>query len=101
MTMTDDYFANHLVAANMTVGVPDSGDRTLIHNLQIRLAAGKNPPEIRAQFVTMLKKYSVNYDAVVLACTELPMAIDQSSTTMIVVNPLQLQCDSAVEFALS
>jgi len=99
-TMEDGFFAKPIQAAGIEVGIPDKSDHPFIHEAQTKLAAGKNSPEIRTQFSNMLRRYHQKYDGVVLACTELPMAIDQNSTSMKVINPLQLQCKAAVSFAL-
>jgi aspartate racemase len=38
--------------------------------------------------------------AVVLGCTEFPMLVDSSNSSLPIINPVELQCYSAVEFAL-
>lgn len=50
----------------------------------------------------MLAKYEAQGDeAVITACTELPLVITQALTRMAVVDPLVLQCRACVDYALS
>jgi aspartate/glutamate racemase len=53
--------------------------------------------EFRPYFVNLIRKYSA-VDAVLLACTELPLAIDQSDA--VILNSIECQCREAFEFAI-
>jgi len=55
--------------------------------------------EYRSFLAALIGKYSESVDAVVLACTELPLAICQEDCRIPVLNPTELQCRAAFEFA--
>lgn len=102
-TMEDDFFTGLLRKAGIDLVVPDAGERKQVQASQSRLSAGEPPDQlIREFFKGLLEKYEKqDCKAVVLACTELPLAIDSSVTQMTIIDPLVLQCRAAVDFALS
>jgi aspartate racemase len=67
--------------------------------MQDHLARGVIKPEFRPYFVSLIRKYSA-VDAIVLACTELPLAIAQSDVDVVVINPIEYQCREAFEFSI-
>lgn len=100
-TMEDDYFAGPLAAAGIAVTVPDAGERDRIQSIQSRLSRGETDPGFRRDFADILDRYERSgCAAVVTACTEIPLVVDQGSTGMIVVDPLVLQCAACTDFAL-
>ncbi|MFT4014567.1 MAG: amino acid racemase [Paracoccus sp. (in: a-proteobacteria)] len=100
--MEDGLFARPLEAAGVTVTIPDAAERDLIQSIQSRLSKGETAPEFRAAFSALLERYErAGCEAVVTACTEPPLVIDQTITGMTVVDPLVLQCTSCVDFALA
>lgn len=101
-TMEDGFFAAGLAAAGIDVVVPGEADRAAIQAIQTRLAAGETDPAFAPVFAGILARAAADgCDAVVTACTELPLVVHAGLTTMAVVDPLALQCAAAVEFALA
>lgn len=99
-TMEDGSYARKLESFGAMVGVPDLADRDLIQTLQPKLAAGEDPALYVEQFRAILARYP-EYDAVVLACTELPLVVTPAITDLPILNPTFLQCRAAVEAALA
>lgn len=56
-------------------------------------------PEFREYFRELIGRHT-GVDAVVLACTELPLAIDRENFATEIINPTELQCREAFEFAI-
>lgn len=101
-TMEDDFFATPLEAAGIDVVIPDEGERDRIQAIQSRLSKGETDPAFQSDFAAILARYhQAGCEAVVTACTELPLVIDQGSTAMTVIDPLVLQCQACVDFALA
>ncbi len=99
-TMEDGAYARKLETFGLTVEVPGLADRDLIQTMQPKLAAGDDPALYADRFKELLARYP-QYDAVVLACTELPLVVTEQITTLPILNPTYLQCRAAVEAALS
>ena len=98
-TMEDGFFSHKLEALGLDVTVPDSDDRQKIQFIQTELAQGILRPEFTEYFSLLLTKYA-HLDGVVLACTELPLAINETMTSLTVINPIELQCHAAIDFAV-
>jgi aspartate racemase len=101
-TMEDSFFQQPLTDAGIELMVPDPAERAGIQAHQNRLAAGEKPDQpMRAFFSGLLNKYQrLGCATVILACTELPLVIDSQLTDLAIVDPLKLQCQAAVDFAL-
>ncbi|MBC7883240.1 MAG: amino acid racemase [Anaerolineae bacterium] len=100
-TMEDGFFDGPLTSAGIEVVIPEKGERDHIQEMQSRLSRGEMNPSFRSDFAAILGRYEqAGCEAVVTACTEIPLVVDQRSTTMIVVDPLVLQCNACVDFAL-
>lgn len=69
--------------------------------IQTHLADGIVADEFRDYFADLLQRHAVDgCEAVVLGCTELPLAITQDISTLEIIDPLALQCRACVDFAL-
>lgn len=100
-TMEDGFYANKLRQKfHLIVDTPSAEDRVTIQTIQTALAAGESPELYEAQFKKILDGYP-GYDAVVPACTELPLIVTPKITPLPILNPTYLQCRAAVEAALS
>ena len=55
-------------------------------------------PRYREYFDALLRRYA-SLGAAVLACTELPLAIEPSTAPMAILNPTRIQCEAAFRFA--
>ncbi|MDP9126910.1 MAG: amino acid racemase [Pseudomonadota bacterium] len=100
-TMDDDFFKGALARDGVDIIIPDAAERIAIQKEQTALAQGESPVAARVFFSELLRRYeNQGCEAVVLACTELPLAIDPSLTQMTLIDPLALQCATAIDFAL-
>jgi aspartate racemase len=98
-TMEDGFFHKGLEQFGLSVETPLEEDRIRIQHIQSQLARGIMTEEFRFFFATLIEKYSGSIDAVVLACTELPLAIRQQDCVVPILNPINLQCKLAFQFA--
>lgn len=98
-TMEDEFFIKPLESSGLTVTIPNDSDRKKIQDIQSLLAQGVIKPEFIGQFRDIISRYE-NVNSVVLACTELPLAITAENCTLPIINPVVLQCEAAVKFAL-
>ena len=57
-------------------------------------------PEFRTAMAELIAKHTGSVDAVVLACTELPLAVSQADCRIPVINPTEEQCRAAFAFAI-
>lgn len=98
-TMEDGFFENTLSQNGISVIVPDQEERERIGQIHQELLHNKVTRESRAYFSDLTLKYK-SLDAVVLGCTELPMVLDQANSSLPIVDPVVLQVEHAVDFAL-
>ncbi len=99
-TMDDGFFAKRLESDGLKVIVPNIKERLEIQAIQTELAAGHMKAEFSHDLIGLIKRYST-CDAVVLACTELPLAVTPLQSPLPLLNPVALQCTAAVDFALA
>ncbi|MGH1402838.1 MAG: aspartate/glutamate racemase family protein [Alphaproteobacteria bacterium] len=99
-TMEDGFFADRLRFFGLDVDVPNEGHRNDIQEMQSQIAAGKDCVAFKPRFQEILSSYS-GFDAVVLGCTELPMVITSQETDIPIINPIEAQCDVAIDLVLS
>lgn len=101
-TMEDGFYAAPLEAAGIRVDIPSPDDREMVQAIQSRLAKGETDENFALLFKALLARHAASgCEAVVTACTELPLVINQSLTSMAVVDPLVLQCKACVDFTLA
>lgn len=100
-TMEDGYYAEPLVAAGIEVVIPQEEDRIRIGAIQTRLANGEMDAAFTSYFAQLIEAQAAQgCEAVILGCTELPLAITTASSVLPLVDPLVLQCRACVDFAL-
>ena len=101
-TMEDGFYAVPLEAVGIRVDVPDAIQREQVQAIQSRLARGEMDLSFAPAFAELRAGHAAaGCEAVVTACTELPLVITQELTDMAVIDPLVLQCRACVDFALS
>lgn len=101
-TMEDGYYLDPLRQAGIIVEVPDETDRQRIGEIQTCLANGEKAPEFADYFERLIVRHAeAGCEAVILACTELPLAIAQGRSPLPLIDPLVLQCRACVDFALT
>jgi aspartate racemase len=99
-TMEDGFYQLRLEEQfNLIVETPNLQERIEIQAIQAQLARGILKQEFRSYFINLIRKYSA-VDAVVLACTELPLAIHQGDVGVNVLNSIEYHCKEAFEFAV-
>lgn len=97
-TMEDDFFTAPLRAAGLDIVIPSSEHRAAIQAIQTQVSAGHIRPQHKEKFAAILDNYK-DTEAVILACTELPLIAPQDTPQWRMINPAELQCKAAVDFA--
>ncbi len=101
-TMEDGYYARPLQAAGITVDIPNEADRDLVQTIQTQLANNSLHADFGVYFQSLIASHAgEGCEAVILGCTELPLAITAEQSPIALVDPLVLQCRACVEFALA
>jgi aspartate racemase len=99
-TMEDGFFSKPLQNIGIQVEIPCEADRERVQAIQTRLARGEVDESFRAFFSALLQKhFARGCEAVVTACTELPLIVTNELTKMRLVDPLLLQAEACVDFA--
>ena len=98
--MEDDYYASILAQEGVKTVIPDRSERESLGDAQRNLACGSPPLQHAPFFSKLLRRYEDHVDAVVLGCTELPLAISQEHTRLPLLDPILLQCKAVVEHAV-
>lgn len=100
-TMEDGFYQQRLEERfDLKIEIPNLQERIMIQTIQSQLAREVLTPDFRSHFINLLRNYST-VDAVILACTELPLAIEQSDVDLFLLNPTEQQCREAFEFAVA
>ena len=97
-TMEDGFYHRGLEKLGLRVSTPGPGDRAGIQQVQSQLARGVMEPAFRDYFRDVVARYP-QVDAAVLGCTELPLAMAQADYALPLINPTELQCVAAFEYA--
>lgn len=98
-TMEDGFFAKYFENLGIEVVIPNESDRMQIQNLQTQISSGIKNDNFFQNFTEILSNYK-NVDAICLACTELSLYINSQNCTLPIINPIELQCSEAVNFAI-
>jgi len=98
-TMEDGFYHRGLERFGLRVETPGEDERVRIQQIQSQLARGIVAEEFRDYLAALVERHAGSVDAVVLACTELPLAIRQRDCRIPVIDPTERQCREAFEFA--
>ncbi len=98
-TMEDGFYHRGLARHGVEAATPVAADRARIQEIQSQLARGIMSEEFRRFFAALIQRYAAEADAVVLACTELPLAVAQADSCLPLIDPTREQCKEAFEFA--
>ena len=100
--MEQDFYKERFRAKGIDVVVPDQVARDYVHNVIFNeLRAGKLIPESKQKIQTMiLDLQQAGAEAVVLACTELPLLIHVEDTPVRLFDTMALHVNKAVTLAL-
>jgi aspartate racemase len=98
-TMEDVFFTQILEDHGISVIIPDEIERNQIRDIHAEELMSNIVSEKGKQLFDMVITKYLNVDAVVSACTEFAMVLETLDIAVPVVDPMQLQCAGAVEFA--
>jgi aspartate racemase len=99
-TMEDGFFAEIVQNKDIEVIIPEITERDAMQRiLSDELLHNKVTEPSRNYFAQLIAKHA-DCDAVILGCTEFPMLVDVTNSKLPIINPVELQCKAAVEFAL-
>lgn len=99
-TMEDGFFARRLEEHGIEVVIPNEQERTVMQQIHNQLMQNQVTEQARDYFSHLTDKYS-ECDAVVLGCTEYPLVLDNMNTVLEIIDPVELQAKSAVDYALT
>lgn len=99
-TMEDGFFQASLENNGVQSIIPNQAERKKIHHIHLELMENKVTQESRDYFSKLILSYSSEADAVILGCTEFALAINQDSSVLPIIDPVDLQVSSAVDFSL-
>lgn len=99
-TMEDGFFENIIRQNNIDVTIPNKTERDEIQNIHSSLMQNTVSAESKTYFSELVKKYS-NHDAVILGCTEFPLALNQENSVLPIIDPMKVQVKEAVDFSTS
>jgi aspartate racemase len=97
--MEDGFYQSALNKFGLTTEIPDLDDRIKIQEVQSELAKGVLHEGFSDVFRRIIVKHD-HLDAVVLACTEIPLVVNEKDFGIMILNPTDLQCRKAFEFAI-
>jgi aspartate racemase len=95
-TMEDGFYAERLARYGVAVTIPDQPDRMTIQEIQSQLAKGADPEVFKPTFAALINKFT-HLDAVILACTELPLVVTPESSKLPILDSGRAQAEKAFE----
>lgn len=101
-TMEMDFFRERLAAAGIAMQVPDAEQRTwLEHSIFDELTHGRFLPATRDRYLELIDAMAgQGAQAVVLACTEIPLLLADAAPRLPDFDTLELHVEAAVRFML-
>ena len=99
-TMECGYYSEKLESNGIKVTIPQLEHRILIQSMQQSIAKGKSTNGFEEAFKEIISKYP-SCDAIITACTELPLIITPRITKLKIIDPLQIQCTEAFRYAVA
>jgi aspartate racemase len=102
-TMEMDFFRDRLAASGIRASIPDEPDREFIHGTIFgELSSGTVRAETRVRYLEIITSMAARgAEGVLLACTEIPLVVQQSDTSVPVFDTTAIHASAAVAFALS
>jgi len=98
-TMEDGFFARRLAAHGIEAVIPDAADRAEVQAIQAPLARGEWLDEYTGRLLRVIDRHA-SLDAVVLGCTELPLAMRPDACALPVLDTVRIQCQRAFDWAV-
>jgi aspartate racemase len=101
--MEQEFYRERFRRQGIAVLIPDRAARSFVHDIIYNeLCAGKLVPESREKILRIMSELQRNgAEAVVLACTELPLLIRAQDTTLRLFDTMALHAEKAVNLALA
>ncbi|WP_041277861.1 aspartate/glutamate racemase family protein [Desulfotalea psychrophila] len=103
-TMEEDFYKSRLVDKfGIEVVVPDTDDRTIVHNIIYdELCRGIINPQSREQYISIVSGlHEQGAEAVILGCTEIALLIQQVHTPVPLYDTTEIHAAQAVQLAIS
>ncbi|MGN9163949.1 aspartate/glutamate racemase family protein [Tissierellaceae bacterium HCP3S3_D8] len=98
-TMQSDFYQKGFSKYGIEVVVPNDYEKQIIENIIFKeLVINKVSNESKQQFLDIINHYDV--DGVILGCTELPQLIGSEDTNKLLLNSLEIHCQSTLNYAL-
>lgn len=103
ITMTDGLYVKPLVDVGIEPFTPPPKDQEVIKDIiHTELITNKPTPQGTQKLIALLNAYqSAGCDGVLLACTELPMVLNDKNSPIPIVDTTRLLAQKAVELSLS
>ena len=98
-TMNDGFFLKHLTSNDLEVVIPGPKDRQIIHEIHLQLLDNVTDSTMEKQFRDIVQK-NEGVQAVILACSEFALALNKNAFDLPIIDPVQLQCQAAVDYSL-
>lgn len=101
-TMTQDFYKERLAKHGIDVIIPSEEDRMFIHDVIFNeLCKGEYKPESREGYIQIINRlHGQGAEGVVLGCTEIPLLIKQTDTTISLFDTTLIHAEAAANFAL-
>ncbi len=102
-TMEKPFLRQRLEQNGLTVMIPNAAERTIIHEIIYgELVRNLFTEDSRNAYIRIMEALQRRgAQAMVLACTEIPMLVKQSDTSVPLFDPTYLHAKAAVDFALA
>lgn len=99
-TMEDGFFAQILESKGIAVTIPEQSERNKMQEIHTELMHNKVTKESCDYFAALIGKYR-DCGNVILGCTEYPLVVNQDNSPLPIINPVDLQAQAAVDYALA
>ena len=102
-TMESAFLRERIEENGLEVIIPNANERTVIHNIIYNeLVKNVFTDESRDAYVRIIEALEArSAQAMLLACTEIPMLVKQTDTSVPLIDPTYIHAKAAVEFALA
>ena len=98
-TLEDGFFEKILEKQHIEVVIPNATQRGNITKIHEELMQNIVTEKSKQYFSQLIAEHS-HLDAVVLGCTEFPLVVDQTSSVLPIIDPVMIQSERALNFAL-
>ncbi len=102
-TMESTFYQEALAQRGITVITPNAADRETVNRvIYDELVAGKIRAESRAEYLAIIERLATEgAQGIILGCTEIPLLVKQSDTSLPLFDTTILHADAALAFALA